>query len=117
MAVLGRQAILQAIDDGLIAITPFSADHVGPASVDLTLGSTFRVFRKVHEVIEVRDHTDYRECTDKLEIPKGGHILINFGPAPLAVVPGTLICQFIFQRMDGEEHYAGRFAGQSQSSF
>ena len=53
MAVLGRQAILQAIDDGLIAITPFNADHVGPASVDLTLGSTFRVFRKVHEVIEV----------------------------------------------------------------
>ena len=144
-----------------------------PASVDLTLGSTFRVFRKVHEVIEVRDHTDYRECTDKLEIPDGGHILImpgetvlgitrervrlgpglcgwlegrsrfarlglmvhisapfmgpgidsqqvlemsNFGPAPLAVVPGTLICQFIFA-MDGEEHYAGRFAGQSQSSF
>ena len=41
----------------------------------------------------------------------------NFGPAPLAVVPGTLICQFIFQRMDGDEHYAGRFAGQSQSSF
>ena len=72
MAVLGRQAILQAIDDGLIAITPFNADHVGPASVDLTLGSTFRVFRKVHEVIEVRDHTDYRECTDKLEIPDGG---------------------------------------------
>ena len=33
----------------------------------------------------------------------------NLGPAPLAVVPGTLICQFIFQRMDGEEHYAGRF--------
>ena len=28
----------------------------------------------------------------------------NFGPAPLAVVQGTLICQFIFQRMDGEEH-------------
>ena len=76
MAVLGRQAILQAIDDGLIAITPFNADHVGPASVDLTLGSTFRVFRKVHEVIAVRDHTDYRECTDKLEIPEGGHILI-----------------------------------------
>ena len=174
MAVLGRQAILQAVDEGLIAITPFNADHVGPASLDLTLGSTFRVFRKVHEVIDVRDHTDYRECTDKLEVPEGGHILImpgetvlgitrerirlgpglcgwlegrsrfarlglmvhisapfmgpgidsqqvlemsNFGPSPLAVVPGTLICQFIFQRMDGEEHYDGRFAGQSQSSF
>ena len=85
MAVLGRQAILQAIDDGLIAITPFSADHVGPASVDLTLGSTFRVFRKVHEVIEVRDHTDYRECTDKLEIPEGGHILIMPGETVLGI--------------------------------
>jgi len=41
----------------------------------------------------------------------------NFGPAPLAVYPDTPICQFIFQRMDGDEHYAGRFAGQTQSSF
>ena len=41
----------------------------------------------------------------------------NFGPAPLAVVPRTLVCQFTFQRIDGEEHYAGRFAGQIQSSF
>ena len=85
MVVLGRQAILQAIDDGLIAITPFNVDHVGPASVDLTLGSTFRVFRKVHEVIEVRDHTDYRECTDKLEIPEGGHILIMPGETVLGI--------------------------------
>ena len=85
MAVLGRQAILQAIDDGLIAITPFNGDHVGPASVDLTLGATFRVFRKVHEVIEVRDHTDYRECTDKLEIPEGGHILIMPGETVLGI--------------------------------
>ena len=174
MAVLGQQAILQAIEAGVITFSPFDPELVGPASVDLTLAGSFRVFRKVHEVIEVRDHTDYRECTDKLEVPEGGHILImpgetvlgitrerirlgsglcgwlegrsrfarlglmvhisapfmgpgidsqqvlemsNFGPAPLAVVPGTLICQFIFQRMDGEEHYAGRFAGQSQSSF
>ena len=48
MAVLGRQAILQSVDDGLIAITPFNADHVGPASVDLTLGSTFRVLSLIH---------------------------------------------------------------------
>ena len=41
----------------------------------------------------------------------------NFGPAPLAVHPGTAICQFIFQTLDGEEHYEGRFAGQNQSSF
>ena len=100
MAVLGRQAILQAIDDGLIAIPPFNADHVGPASVDLTLGSTFRVFRKVHEVIAVRDHTDYRECTDKLEIPEGGHILIMPGETVLGITRervrlGTGLCGWL----------------------
>jgi dCTP deaminase len=41
----------------------------------------------------------------------------NFGPAPLAVVPGIAICQFVFQRLDGSESYAGLFAGQTEESF
>ncbi len=53
--------------------------------MDLTLGYTFRVFRKVHEVIEVRDRTDYRKCTDKLEIPEDGHILIMPGETVLGI--------------------------------
>ena len=174
MAVLGRQAILRAIDEGAITISPFTLENVGPASVDLTLASSFRVFRKVHEVVDVNEHTDYRDFTDKVELSGDEHILImpgetilgitqerlrlgpglcgwlegrsrfarlglmvhisapfmgpgidsqqvlemsNFGPAPLAVHPGTAICQFIFQTLDGEEHYQGRFAGQNQSSF
>jgi dCTP deaminase len=174
MSVLGRQAILTAIDQGAITITPFSPERVGPASVDLTLASTFRVFRKVHQVVDVSDDTDYREFTDKIEIEAGGRILImpgetvlgitrerlrlgpglcgwlegrsrfarlglmvhisapfmgpgidsqqvlemsNFGPAPLAVMPGIAICQFVFQRLDGSEQYAGRFAGQTEQSF
>ena len=174
MSVLGKQAILKAIDQGVICITPFSPDLVGPASVDLTLAGTFRVFRKVHQVIEVREHTDYRELTDKIEVSSGKHILImpgetilgitqerlrlgpglcgwlegrsrfarlglmvhisapfmgpgidsqqvlemsNFGPAPLAVYPGTPICQFVFQKLDGHEHYEGRFAGQTELTF
>jgi dCTP deaminase len=174
MSILGRQAILQAIERGEITITPFQPELVGPASVDLTLARTFRVFRKVHQVIAVREHTDYRELTDKIEVADGEHMLImpgetvlgitherlrlgpglcgwlegrsrfarlglmvhisapfmgpgidsqqvlemsNFGPAPLAVVPGLAICQFVFQRLDGEESYQGRFAGQSEHSF
>ena len=162
MAVLGRQAILRAIDSGAITITPFIPEHVGPASVDLTLACSFRVFRKVHEIVDVNEHTDYRSFTDKVDIAQGEHILImpgetilgiteerlrlgpglcgwlegrsrfarlglmvhisapfmgpgidsqqvlemsNFGPAPLAVHPGTAICQFIFQTLDGEENY------------
>lgn len=174
MSVLGRAAILQAIEQGDILITPFVPERVGPASVDLTLAGTFRVFRKVHQVIEVREHTDYREFTDKIEVPDGSHILImpgetilgitqerlrlgpglcgwlegrsrfarlglmvhisapfmgpgidsqqvlemsNFGPAPLAIFSGLAICQFVFQRLDGQEQYQGRFAGQTQASF
>ena len=174
MAVLGRQAILDSIELGAITITPFNPELVGPASVDLTLAPTFRVFRKVHQVIEVREHTDYRELTDKIEVPTGQHILImpgetvlgitlerlrlgpglcgwlegrsrfarlglmvhisapfmgpgidsqqvlemsNFGPAPLAVYPGTAICQFVFQKLEGTESYTGRFAGQTEQSF
>lgn len=174
MSVLGRAAILQAIEQGAIAIHPFDPMRLGPASLDLTLASTFRVFRKVHQVIEVREHTDYRELTDKIEVPEGRHILImpgetilgitqerlrlgpglcgwlegrsrfarlglmvhisapfmgpgidsqqvlemsNFGPGPLAVYPGTAICQFVFQKLEGCEQYQGRFAGQTQDSF
>jgi dCTP deaminase len=174
MSVLGRQAILQAIDQGQITITPFTPELVGPASLDLTLASTFRVFRKVHQVVEVHEQTDYREFTDKIAIPSGQHILImpgetvlgitrerlrlgpglcgwlegrsrfarlglmvhisapfmgpginsqqvlemsNFGPAPLAVAPGLAICQFVFQKLEGSEHYEGRFAGQTEQTF
>jgi dCTP deaminase len=174
MSVLGRQAILSAIEQGSITITPFTPELVGPASIDLTLAHTFRVFRKVHQVIEVRENTDYRQLTEKMEVPAGQHILImpgetilgitkerlrlgpglcgwlegrsryarlglmvhisapfmgpgidsqqvlemsNFGPAPLAVYPGTPICQFVFQRLDGEERYEGCFAGQTEVSF
>ncbi len=174
MSVLGRKAILQAIEQGAISITPFTRELLGPASVDLTLASTFRVFRKVHQVIEVRENTDYRELTDKMEVPSGKHILImpgetvlgitkerlrlgpglcgwlegrsrfarlglmvhisapfmgpgidsqqvlemsNFGPAPLEVYPGTPICQFVFQKLDGNEQYEGRFVDQTEASF
>lgn len=174
MSVLGRQAILQALETGQITVTPFNQELLGPASLDLTLARTFRVFRKVHQVIEVQEDTDYRKFTDKIEVPSGQHILImpgetvlgiteerlrlgsglcgwlegrsrfarlglmvhisapfmgpgidsqqvlemsNFGPAPLAVFPGLAICQFVFQMMDGTEHYAGAFAGQTADSF
>jgi dCTP deaminase len=85
MSVLGRQAILTAIEQGAISITPFTRELVGPASVDLTLANTFRVFRKVHQVIEVRENTDYRDLTDKMEVPDGKHILIMPGETVLGI--------------------------------
>jgi len=36
---------------------------------------------------------------------------------PLAVHPGTAICQVVLQKLEGTESYAGRFAGQTEDSF
>jgi len=91
MSVLGRQAILAAMEDGSITITPFSPERVGPASVDLTLASTFRVFRKVHQVIDVADDTDYRAFTDKIEIEAGSSILIMPGETVLGITRERLL--------------------------
>jgi dCTP deaminase len=41
----------------------------------------------------------------------------NFSPMPLALYPGTAICQFVFQRTIGQAKYAGRFRNQREGNF
>ena len=41
----------------------------------------------------------------------------NFSPNPLKIVPRTRICQFIFQRCEGEAVYQGRFQNQGRGNF
>jgi dCTP deaminase len=38
--------------------------------------------------------------------------IVNLGHAPLALYPGTRICQFIFEKCDGHARYRGRFVKQ-----
>lgn len=38
--------------------------------------------------------------------------MTNFSPNPMSIMPGTRICQFIFQRTIGEAHYTGKFRDQ-----
>ena len=38
--------------------------------------------------------------------------IVNLGHGPLALYPGTRICQFVFERCEGHATYAGRFVGQ-----
>lgn len=38
--------------------------------------------------------------------------IVNLGHAPLALYPGTRICQFIFEKCDGHARYEGRFVNQ-----
>lgn len=38
--------------------------------------------------------------------------IVNMGHTPLALYPGTKICQFVFERCEGMAHYQGRFSAQ-----
>lgn len=38
--------------------------------------------------------------------------IVNLGHTPLALYPGTRICQFVFEKCDGHATYQGRFVGQ-----
>ena len=41
--------------------------------------------------------------------------MTNFSPNPMSIMPGTRICQFIFQRTIGAAHYSGKFMNQAAS--
>jgi len=43
--------------------------------------------------------------------------ITNFSSMPLALHPGTKICQFIFQKLSGRAKYTGRYANQDEKNF
>jgi len=174
VSILAGDALKREIEAGHIEIDPFDPALVGPASVDLRLGPTFRVFRSARRVVRADSTTDYREHSEKIVLSDGETMLLmpqhtvlgltlervllaptlcgwlegrsrfarigllvhisagfmqpglrnhqvleltNFGPNPLELVPGTPICQFIFQRTEGEATYHGAFAGQDDDAW
>ena len=40
--------------------------------------------------------------------------IVNLGHAPLALYPGTKICQFVFEKCEGKARYSGRFSNQTK---
>lgn len=174
MPVLTRSAILREIEDGNIHIEPYEPSLVGPASIDLRLGHSFRVFQPSRTVVRADDALDYRAYSEKVLVPEGSTLLLmpketilgltlerirlapflcgwlegrsrfarvgllvhisagfmqpglsnhqvleltNFGPNALELVPGTPICQFVFQRTEGRATYEGTFAAQDDADW
>jgi dCTP deaminase len=170
MATLGRNKLLELIDNGSIKIEPFRREQVGPASIDFHLGDSFRVFEKTRDVFHVRENADYKQLTRALKVEQSGSFLImpnelvqgiteetltlpaslsgriegrsrfarlgllihlssgfiqpgstgrvvleilNVSPLPLALHPGTAICQVIIEEARGATKYEGAFAGQT----
>lgn len=168
MGILTKEEILKEIGSGRIRIEPFDPASVGPASIDLTLGDSFRIFRARDDVYDVTEESDYKGLSDlvtaesivvrphetvlgitreRITLPPSIcgwlegrsrfarlglmiHIsasfmqpgianrqvleISNMGSLPLRIHAGTRICQFIFQRTEGEATYQGRFVDQRE---
>lgn len=169
MATLGRDELLRLIREGTLKIKPFNKAQIGPASIDLHLGSSFRVFEKTRDVFDIREDADYKRITRSVKVKRNSSFLImpnelvqgiteekltlpptlsgriegrsrfarlgllihlssgfiqpgssgrvvleilNVSPLPLALHPGTAICQVIIEEAVGAVKYRGIFSGQ-----
>jgi len=169
LATLGRDRILELVKEGSIKVHPFDEKQVGPASIDLHLGDTFRVFEKTRDIFHIREDADYKQLTRTVKINRDSHFLImpnelvqgiteeditlpsnlsgriegrsrfarlgllihlssgfiqpgssgrvvleilNVSPLPLALHPGTAICQVIIEEAVEAVPYRGVFSGQ-----
>lgn len=67
MSLLTHDAILAEIEKGTIRVEPaLDPSQIKEASIDLTLGNAFRVFKEVTNPIPLTENTDYKEYTDEV---------------------------------------------------
>jgi len=88
MSILTRDEILRAIAAGEIVITPFDPSKVGPGSVDLHLGEDFRIFKKVHDIVDVDDEVNYELVTELIHASHG--IVLMPGETVLGITVETI---------------------------
>jgi len=69
--ILTQEKILKLIKTKKLIITPFDLTTIGPASIDLTLDTKIRVFKKDNHILEVKEDLDYKEVTDIIDISSG----------------------------------------------
>ena len=74
--VLSDRDIKAELAAGRIAIEPLDLADVQPASVDVRLGSSFRIFRNsTHTYIDPT--TDQPELTEEVVVPEGGQFVLG----------------------------------------
>lgn len=100
--ILSDQDILKAIQDGDINISPFKQEFIQPASIDLTLSSTIRIFNpKKTEYIDVKDSID---SSKEIELEQNGTFLL---------LPEDFILAATVENITLPNHLAARVEGRS----
>ena len=107
MSVLTKNKILEEIKAGKIKIEPFDKESVGPGSVDLTLGETFRFFKRQNKVYKVTDEADFKEITEVVTLKNGRSLLLKPGETVLGVTKEKLTLPAnICGRIEGRSRFA-----------
>jgi dCTP deaminase len=77
-SVLSDTTIRELIDSGRIRIDPWDPSMVQPASVDVRLGNSFRVFHN-HRIQSIDLANPPRDLTEHVEIDQDGQFVIHPG--------------------------------------
>lgn len=85
MSILGKEAILEEMKKGNIKIEPFNEKLVGPASVDLHLSRSFRVFVHLPTELSLTNDMDFKAATKGILVPEGETLTVQPGQTLLGI--------------------------------
>ena len=85
MSILTHGEILAEVAAGNIVVTPFDEKMVGPASIDLHLGRSFRLFLATRKHVKVTLDSDYRDLSTKVAVNEGDSLLLMPGETVLGI--------------------------------
>lgn len=99
--ILSRDEILKLAKSKKLSITPLTKGNIGPASIDLTLGREFRVYRKISR-IDLTEESDYREFTEEMAADK------------ITLKPGEFVLGVSKERIKLPDNICGTLTGRSR---
>lgn len=102
--ILTHDTILEEIKKDNIKIFPFEESLLGPASYDLRLGETIRIFTTRAEPYEVRDDADFAHITKLIPLTEEGYTM----------KPGEAILAITKEKITLSPHIAGWLEGRSR---
>jgi dCTP deaminase len=101
--VLIDRQILAAIESGDLVVNPDDGvvNRIQPASLDVRLGHTFGVFRRNHDVIDLK--VDSSSHWDFITIEAGGYFILGSGELILAATLESIgLADHVVARVEGK---------------
>jgi dCTP deaminase len=102
-SVLSDGTIVRLVEEGRIRIDPWDSTLVQPASVDLRLGDSFRVFHN-HKVAAIDLDDPPRDLTESVTIPP---------ESPFVIHPGEFVLGRTLEYVELPEDIVARIEGKS----